>query len=682
MSVNSPNLFSRIFLINKITHKLWFGFGVLLLLILLISIITLRSLDKAHDNTSIVVNKSQPMLITYMDMAETLDSTNAALGFYLLSKTELDKSSYKDSIGNLSKMADEMLKRAKKQSNADVVSRVENIKSNIMKYQSYQEKMLELAVNPDLNQPAVGFSAAKMGPIAAEIQQMFSQMILSESEETASVERKQFFNEISELRQLWMNILINNRAYIAFRNPAIIENLKLYKETFIENVRKMSANEDLLSFEQSDAINTINELQEQYFSLQNELIKIHSSDKWRTDSYLIRNEISPLVNTIKGDINWLVEKQKNATENGAQDLLQQLGTTQKVVSTLMVLGLLISITAVFVLNSVITKPLNTTVDALENIAQGEGDLSQRLIIKGKDEISRLSSSFNRFADKIQNTIRRVSDSVVELTNAESKMSVIINKTAEGTQKQRIHTEQVANAIKDMTTTVKNVVDNANAAAETAKNADEQAHAGYLEVQSTIKSIENLASEVETASQVIHRLEDDSMKIGSVLEVINGIAEQTNLLALNAAIEAARAGEQGRGFAVVADEVRNLAHRTQESTVEIQKMIEHLQNSAEQAVQVMNSGREQAGQSVEQGGKAEESLQYITEAINQITEMNTQIAEVAGQQGQLMEEINRNIISITHEADDSSSNTNELSKASEDLITLSHTLQALVAGFRV
>ncbi|MCW9024868.1 MAG: methyl-accepting chemotaxis protein [Gammaproteobacteria bacterium] len=667
---------------KKISHKLWLGFGVLLILILSISIITLQSLNKAHDNTSIVVNKSQPILITYMDMADTLDSSNAALGFYLLSKSEVDKTSYNDSLNNLSRMADELLALAEQEENKAVTARVESIKNNISLYQSYQNKMLELAVTPDLNQPAVGFSAAKMGPVAAEIQQMFSQMILSETEETATTQRKSFFNEISELRQLWMNILINNRAYIAFRNPAMIENLKVYKETFVENVKHMRAEEELLTFEQSDAILAIDELQRQYFVLQDELIQMHSSDKWRTDSYLIRNEISPLVNTIKNDINWLVEQQKTATEEGAQELLQQLGTTQQVVSILMVMGLLVSITAVFILNSIITKPLNTTVDALENIAQGEGDLTQRLVTKGNDEISRLSSSFNSFADKIQNTIKRVSESVIELTNAESKMSVIMKQTAEGTQKQHVHTEQVANAINEMTETVQKVVDNASSAAEFAHAADEQAQTGHAEVRSTIQLIEGLASEVEKAAGVINQLEDDSLKIGSVLKVIDDIAEQTNLLALNAAIEAARAGEQGRGFAVVADEVRNLAHRTQESTVEIQKMIEHLQDSTKQAVQVMDSGCNQARLSVEQGVKAEGSLQHITDAVNKINEMNTQIAEAAQQQGHVTEEINNNIISIMHEANDSSNNTSQLATASEDLVQLSKVLQGLVAGFKV
>ena len=682
---DSSNFLTKItslFSVKKISHKLWLGFGVLFLLILSISIITLQSLDHAHENTSVVVNQHQPMLMVYMELEDTLDLSNAALGFYLLSKTEVDKSNYAESLNKLGELSHQLTNMDEHQHSDDVKARFTSIKANIEKYQSYQATMLELAINFNLNQPGVGFSAVKMSPIASEIQQMLSQMLLSETEEDASAKRKVLFYEISELRQLWMNILVSTRTYIAFRNEEMLNNLELFKNAFNNKLGEISAKEDMLSFEQADAVIAMADLQAKYFKHQDELTKIHSSEKWRTDSYLIRNEIGPLMQMIKEDITWLVEQQRQATEKGSQDLLQTLGATQTVITILMILALLVSIAAVMILTSVISKPLSSTVDALDNIARGEGDLTKRLQVKGRDEIAQLSESFNIFVDKIQHTIIRVNDSVGELATAEEKMSVIMKQTNEGTQKQQVHTSQVASAINEMTETVQMVVDNASVAADAASDADSQAQSSQNEVQATIHSIENLAAEVKQATTVINKLEQESMQIGSVLAVINGIAEQTNLLALNAAIEAARAGDQGRGFAVVADEVRNLAQRTQQSTVEIQTMIEVLQSSSRDAVEVMEAGCSQAELSVEQGHKAEVSLQHITTAVNQITEMNTQIADAARQQGCVAEEIQTNIININHEAEESSENTHELAKASEDLAQLSVTLQELVGGFKV
>ena len=192
----------------------------------------------------------------------------------------------------------------------------------------------------------------------------------------------------------------------------------------------------------------------------------------------------------------------------------------------------------------------------------------------------------------------------------------------------------------------------------------------------------MAADVEKASDVIHKLEKDSDQIGTVLEVIKGIAEQTNLLALNAAIEAARAGEQGRGFAVVADEVRSLASRTQESTEEIQQMIERLQKGSREAVSVMETGRTQVLSSVEQASKAGEALENITAAVDQIATMNHQIVDSVSQQGLVTEEINQNINNISQVADESANGTDQLSIASADLANLSNELQVLVNSFKV
>ncbi|MFW5453657.1 methyl-accepting chemotaxis protein [Thioalkalivibrio sulfidiphilus] len=330
----------------------------------------------------------------------------------------------------------------------------------------------------------------------------------------------------------------------------------------------------------------------------------------------------------------------------------------------------------------IVKPLCETVARLDDIAQGEGDLTQRLPVEGKNELTQLAVAFNAFVTKIQDVVRQVAGATSQLAAASEELSATAEQTTNQVRRQQNETDQVATAMNEMTATVQEVARNATDAAAAARETDQEASAGRDVVGATIRSIESLASEVENAAGVIQRLSADSEEIGKVLDVIRGIAEQTNLLALNAAIEAARAGEQGRGFAVVADEVRTLASRTQESTHTIQEMIERLQGNASSAVTVMEKGRVQATGSVEQAAKAGQSLKSITGAVARITDMNTQIASAAEEQSAVAEEINRNVVNISQAVDETASGSQQISTASDELARLAAELQGMVGQFKV
>jgi len=355
----------------------------------------------------------------------------------------------------------------------------------------------------------------------------------------------------------------------------------------------------------------------------------------------------------------------------------------------LITGVIITIIVMFIVGSIayfisnlISHNILNVVDSLRDMAKGNGDLTKRLTTKSTDEIGELVDSFNRFVEKLQHIIGEVYSSTTQLAAAAEEMSVITVSSTENVSKQQRETEQVATAMNEMTATVMEVSNNAEQAAESTGQADTQAQEGRQVVNDTVESINLLAKEVDSAANVIHELEQNSDSIGSVLEVIRGIAEQTNLLALNAAIEAARAGEQGRGFAVVADEVRSLASRTQQSTQEIQSMIERLQSGAQRAVEVMATSRTRAQSSVEKSEKAGDSLTVITEAMSNIMAMNTQIAEASKQQSEVAEEINQNIVNISTIAEESASSTSELSQSNIALAELSSKLQGLVGQFKI
>jgi len=328
-----------------------------------------------------------------------------------------------------------------------------------------------------------------------------------------------------------------------------------------------------------------------------------------------------------------------------------------------------------------TRPIVSLSNVMDKVEQ-TNDLTLRSDNKGNDEIAVMSNAFNVMLEKMESLIRQVNSSSSQLASAAEEVSTVAKDSSGNVAQQLSETEQVATAMNEMAATVQEVAHNASSAASAATSADDEAKSGQAVVGVAASTIEQLASYVENAATVITEVEQHSDSIGTVLDVIRGIAEQTNLLALNAAIEAARAGEQGRGFAVVADEVRTLASRTQESTQEIQQMIEKLQAGSKSAAEVMQQGCEQAHTGVEEVNKAAVSLTAITSAVATISDMNIQIASAAEEQSAVAEEMNRNITNINQVAELTATGAGQTTVASEELARLAVELQELVQQFKV
>ena len=330
----------------------------------------------------------------------------------------------------------------------------------------------------------------------------------------------------------------------------------------------------------------------------------------------------------------------------------------------------------------ITQPLKLTVTAMADISQGDGDLTARLKVQGNDEIAQLTQYFNGFVERIHNVIIQASRASEAVSAAAEELSSITNESSATISQQTKETDQVATAIHEMSTTVHEVAQNAGRAASAASNADQEAIQGKQQVDITIKAIHDLTGQVKSSAEVIQTLRSDSENIGSVLDVIRNVAEQTNLLALNAAIEAARAGEHGRGFAVVADEVRTLAQRTQESTDEIQVIIEQLQNAALKAVSVMDESLKFTEATEATAAEAGESLDRIFAAVESIRDQNDMIASAAEEQSLVAEEINRNVVNIVNLSQTTSESTEQINHASEELAQQADGLHGLVRQFRI
>jgi methyl-accepting chemotaxis protein len=345
-----------------------------------------------------------------------------------------------------------------------------------------------------------------------------------------------------------------------------------------------------------------------------------------------------------------------------------------------VLVLLLGIFAAILITRQITRPLQQTLDVVNRIASG--DLTHFEPVTRRDELGVLQQGVQRMGTTLRDLIGSIRDGVTQIASAAEELSAVTEQTSAGVNSQKVETDQVATAMHEMSATVHEVARNAEQASVAAANADQQARAGDKVVGQAITQIEKLASEVLRSSDAMNLLEQESDKIGKVMDVIKAVAEQTNLLALNAAIEAARAGEAGRGFAVVADEVRGLAQRTQQSTEEIESLIAGLQNGTRQVSQIMLGSRSLTDSSVALTREAGTSLESITQTVSSIQAMNQQIAAAAEQQSSVADEISRSIVNVRDVCEQTAEASDETAASSVELARLGNQLQMMVGHFKV
>ena len=355
---------------------------------------------------------------------------------------------------------------------------------------------------------------------------------------------------------------------------------------------------------------------------------------------------------------------------------QSIQTIVLVTALALALGILIAV----VITAMISQPLSRLVDVMTNLA--EGDLDQELVTRRTDEMGVLMKTTNTMIHSLQELIGRLGNGITQLASASEQMSSVAQESTRVITEQKNETDQVATAMNEMTATVREVAQNAEEASSSAQECERLTREGGGLVRNNIKQTEELADEVEEATQTIVELKEDSDKIGTVLDVIAGIAEQTNLLALNAAIEAARAGDAGRGFAVVADEVRGLSKRTQESTEKIEALITKLQKKAQSTAEKMKLSSERADATKGPATQAREAFKSITEAVTQIQDMNQQIAAAVTQQSAVAEDISRNILSISESADQTATASEETLQSNQELSRLSVELQELAGQFKL
>ncbi|MGV6851162.1 MAG: methyl-accepting chemotaxis protein, partial [bacterium] len=550
------------------------------------------------------------------------------------------------------------------------------------KFSSYKDLMLELAVSRLKNETALTYASTSINPESISVLGALTNMIGAEEEEEVSPERREWLNFMHDFRFYFSKLMTSLRLYLNEPSLDVKKNLLNSFSVIQGYAEKINHYEELYSFEQEDSVQSVLAGIELIEKNIQEMMKISESNKRRLDIYYLNEEISPLMASMKSDIDSLVRSKTGQMEKSSQKLLGSVSSSIQAQTTLAGIGLLLSILVVYTINKMITHPLDMTVKALEEAAAGDGDLSRRLEVKSKDELGHLAMAFNRFTIKLQKLMQEVNGGSKELILSADKMNGIVAAAESDIHAQKNQIDQISVAVNSMVEKVQKVTDNTNLAADLADQTHQNSIKGNEVVHQSLQSSQALSQDVDQAANVINELQSEVEAISSVVDVIGSIAEQTNLLALNAAIEAARAGEQGRGFAVVADEVRTLASRTQESTQEIQDMIQRLQAGSLSAVDVMKNAKLKANDGLEQARSAGQSLEKITQAVEGMLKQNKEIANSSREQGENALKVSQNISTINQLSSQTAENSTVMAATGNQVNALALKLQDLMSQFKV
>jgi methyl-accepting chemotaxis protein len=632
----------------SLRQSLLTGFGIVLGLFLITSIYVNYETRKIHTIEERLLGTRLPTVLTGEKLLDGIHLSLAGLRAYLIlggEPAKADKFKAERAAGwekiDLT-MAD--YKRLSKKWGENVNhQRLEEIQKLIETFRQTQQEVEDIAHTP-ANIDSINLLLTQAAPQAKKVVTAITAMIDAEANLPATPERKAALKLMADSRGSFALGLASIRAYLLSGDQAFKASFDSRWAINEERFKQLSQQSFLFTGAQKTAWDNYSSARSEFAPLPPQMFASRGKNDWNKANYWLGTKAAPAAGKIEKLLDELAKSQNALTATDTEMLYAEEVRLEVLGGAISVISLILGIGIALYLSHTISAQLKAMISNAKEMA--EGNLVVPTLAHGKiDDFNYLSDALNNTRNKLSHLVSRITLSSDSLYEHSGNLKSLITQSQKEIEQQQQETDMIATAMNEMSATVREVAQNTTEAAESAEEADTATNSGHKVVVETVDSINALAEAIENAANTINQLSDETNAVDTILVSISGIADQTNLLALNAAIEAARAGEQGRGFAVVADEVRTLAARTQESTTEIRSMLDRLKTGANNAVEVMSEGHKQAQGSVEKANVALDTLKSITTTVNAIKEMNTQIATAAEEQSAVTDEMSQNITTI-------------------------------------
>ncbi|HEY9050120.1 MAG TPA: methyl-accepting chemotaxis protein [Gammaproteobacteria bacterium] len=664
----------------SLKYQVWGGLMATMLLLLIIAVTSIYRLNALQSQATETTQINQPTMLAALKLQNTLNKTNSDLGLFMVNRSDEYATTYRQSLQNVATDLNHLDQLTRQLDEPELAQQIKQLTGLVKEYNKLHNTLDSLTINFIDNYPAMRLANETINPIYKEISQSFSLMIDSEFEEGISQQRQKLLKQLIEIEVNWHLIANNLRVFLANPSEDRINEVKPYVELQLKLIDELGAFKSRFTFEQEEGFGLVKNRTATYIKTVENIFNVFLEGKWRRDSEIIKNDFAPLMKNISAIVNQIIQYKTSLVASDNQNIIDKIEQTRAFLTFIVIFALIIGLIVAITSSKQVTTIISEIQSSLKTLSSG--DFSKRYDENRLGETGRIAVMINAFSDQLSDMIRNMHRSVDELKHASSEVSTATEQTASIIIQQHHETEQVATAVEEMTATAQEIAQNASLAADSAKHADEHSKAAALVSSEAMGGINHLVNDLNNASNVIKKLQQESNNISVVLDVIRDISEQTNLLALNAAIEAARAGEQGRGFAVVADEVRTLASRTQESTNQIRNLIEVLQSGASDAVNAMNNAIKEVNLNSEQVENVAEALGSIAGDIGNINNMLDQMAAASEQQSATSVEISRNIVSISSLSEQTSQSSEHLKSAETGLNNVTGNINSIIAKFRI